>query len=81
MDAREAITATGIGLLPAGTPVAIVGSRDGYAIAVGESTRVRWLHSTTGKFRMFKTLDSAARLLRECRHFGFTVNLSGGMPE
>lgn len=81
MDAREAITATGIGMLPAGTPVAIVGSRDGYAIAVGEGARRRWLHSTSGKFRLFKTIDSAARLLRECRQFGFTVNLAGGMPE
>lgn len=81
MDAREAITATGIGLLPPRTPVAIVGSRQGYAIAVGEATRPRWLHSTSGKFRLFRTIDSAARLLRECKCTEFIVTLAGGMPE
>lgn len=81
MDARDSIRQAGLPLLPAGTPITIVGSRAGYAVAVGPADRPRWLHTTAGQFKTFTTLDRATALLRACGITRFTVDTAGGTPQ
>jgi hypothetical protein len=80
MDARTAITPATLATFPAGTPVTVVGSPDGYAVVVGEAAQARWLHSTSGQFRLFDTLDRAAAVLRQAGVRRWGVDVHGGVP-
>lgn len=81
MDAREQITPAGLEQLPAGTPITLVGSREGYGVAVGQADRVRWLHSHTGQFRTFADIGRAVALLNACGIRRFSIDISGGTPQ
>lgn len=81
MDARDQITPAGLELLPAGTPVTVIGSRDGYAVLVGPAERARWLHSPSGQFRLFRSADRAAALLTTCGIRRFDIDVTGGTPQ
>lgn len=80
MDARTAITQAGLAMLPNDTPITLVGSADGYAVAVGTADRPRWLHTTSGQFRLFLTADRALSLLKACGIRRIIIDLSGGTP-
>lgn len=77
----QSITPAGIQHLAVGTPVTLIGSREGYAIAVGTADRVRWLHTTSGTFRMFRSIDRAAALLKTCGIDRYTIDTTGGTPK
>lgn len=81
MTARDQITPAGLEQIPAGTPVTLISSRQGYAVAVGQADRVRWLHSHSGQFHLFRSADRAAALLNACGVRRFAVDLSGGTPQ
>lgn len=81
MDARDQITTAQLAKLPAGTPVTVLGSRQGYAVAVGTAERPRWLHTTSGQFRIFRTLDAAAAVLKACGTNRFSLDISAGTPQ
>lgn len=81
MDARDQIIPAGLGQLPGGTPITLVASCAGYAVAVGPADRVRWLHSHCGQFRLFPTLDRAAALLKACGVRRFAIDITGGTPQ
>ncbi|HQV16286.1 MAG TPA: hypothetical protein PK620_15340 [Denitromonas sp.] len=76
----QSITTAGIQHLAAGTPVTLIGSRKGYAIAVGTADRVRWLHTTCGTFRLFRSLEHAAALLKKCGIHRYAIDTTGGTP-
>ncbi|THF61429.1 hypothetical protein E6C76_20320 [Pseudothauera nasutitermitis] len=80
MDARTAITQAGLAGLPPGTPITLVSSAEGYAVAAGPADRVRWLHTTNGQFRLFPTADRALALLNACGIRRIAIDLSGGTP-
>lgn len=82
MTMRDAITPADLARTDADTPIHVVGSREGYAVAVGPAERARWLHSTSGQFRTFHSLDQVIAVLRACCGARrFTVDLSGGTPQ
>ena len=76
----QSITPVGLEHLAAGTPVTLIGSREGYAIAVGTADRVRWLHTHSGTFRLFASIDRAAALLKTCGIQRFAIDTTGGTP-
>lgn len=80
-DARHTIQQAGLPHVPTGVPITIVGSREGYAVAVGTAERVRWLHTTAGMFKTFSTIDRAAATLRASGITRFTVDVTGGTPQ
>lgn len=81
MSHRDTITQEQLSALPHTTPVALIGSEDGYGALIGEFAAARWLHTTSGQFKLFKTIDRAAALLRACGITRFTVDTQGGTPQ
>lgn len=61
-------------------PIFLIGSADGYGVLVGEPHR-RWLHNTSGQFRLFRSIDSATALLRRCGIHKFSIDVTGGTPQ
>lgn len=76
----QSITPAGLEHLATGTPVTLIGSREGYAVAVGQADRVRWLHTVSGTFRLFPSLDRAAALLKTCGIHRYAIDTTGGTP-
>ncbi|WP_068638747.1 hypothetical protein [Thauera butanivorans] len=81
MDARTAITPPALGHVPDGTPITLVASPQGYAVAVGPADRPRWLHSTSGQFRLFPNVGRAVAFLNACGIRRITLDLTGGLPQ
>lgn len=81
MDPRTAITPQALGTLPDNTPVTLVSSPQGYAVAVGPADRVRWLHTVSGQFRLFPRPERAIALLNACGIRRITLDLTGGLPQ
>lgn len=81
MDARTSITPAGLHDLPDGTPVTLIGSRGGYAVLVGRAERPRWLHTTSGRFHIFQSMDRAAALLHAVGIYRFFIDITGGTPQ
>lgn len=81
MDARTAITPAGLQHLPESTPISLVGSAAGYAVLVGPADRPRWLHTESGIFQLFQSLDRAVALLHRCDRYRFSLDITGGTPQ
>lgn len=80
MTIRDQITVSSLAQSPKPVPVAVIGSQAGYAVAVGDASSPRWLHSTSGRFKLFPTLDRAAAVLRQCGIHQFRIDTTGGNP-
>lgn len=81
MDARDQITPAGLATLPAETLITVVGSRAGYAVAAGPAERVRWLHTHSGQFHLFRSIDRAIALLNACGIRRIVIDINGGTPQ
>ncbi len=82
---HDLITPGQLAQLPAdATAITLVGTPDGYGIAVGPADRVRWLAGTAGTAngcRVYRSLDAAIAILNACGHRRATIDITGGRPQ
>jgi hypothetical protein len=78
---RDQITTAALAGVAPSTPVTVMGSTQGYAIAVGPAECTRWLHTTSGQFKVFRSLDTAVAVLKACGLRRFALDISAGCPQ
>lgn len=83
MTERDHITPAELGRVASGAEVTLVASRAGYGVAIGTADcngNVRWMHDSSGSFRLFRNADRAIAYLAAAGVQRITLDLTGGTP-